>query len=768
MDDDVMSLHGVASDSGYASSTFRSRESRSNRSHATVTSSRSTGSLNARFDRLSREMEQVAGASRDGSAEGAGRSLGIRRKSIMPGKVRRPELGGIEERASWARQPDEEKTPKKRRYSLLPAQAQRWRNHSNERRGTSTKVGATDAQPPVRLKKVLSPHSGKSRTVVVERDSPALDDHPSYLATSMELPSFMREEQPDLPAAKRSYTPQPEWMSRYLTNTPANLTPPARPTSIAYPQPYSPSPQSSLPLPPFEEHHYYAPPSPDVTAEEPTYPTLQPSLHAISSTPLPFSTSGRPAYSTPQILPPRQAQPKQALYEVQLSRPAHAFGLVTPPVFEKNPAFHRYSPQPYYSPAYVDPGGSEQAQSTLQLPHNPSPVFVESGLPNLAHTFQASQPYPPQAALYTPRIAELDYEKPPAQWPLQPFSQGQQAFYPTEHQGPSSGSYNLLHDASSPPYLIESDSCSPQCVTLDPRLEKQEVETTPASNFWKHRPLPHLQNQIQPSLRPGQLRFAERLKAEAASQVAPPDEMPSYPALPQTATRTFELLPPSSSAFPLSLRPVPHRIVETSPPANPLRLARQTLADQEAQHTPLRPTTAHTTSPRRRPRSSRRMLDLEEVGSTGAATRAARSPGLRAAPRLPDPRVVRLSGRSGDTKRGREESPSPRASQEKKEADGENEFQKQEADEGGRLEGRNGDDTNGQDVEYARQEDSARKRETVRFDWDVVMEGEKLLQAALSSEEQYEVSRDGEVDGQDEGEEPGFTFYEDPKEPVEE
>ncbi|GAA5896313.1 hypothetical protein JCM6882_000980 [Rhodosporidiobolus microsporus] len=205
MDDDVASLHGVvASDSGYTtSSASRPHACRKSRSHSTAKSSTSTaatstGSLNARLDRLSREMEEVAEATSNGSTEGAGRSLGIKRKKIAHRPSERVELGGIEglsASSGRAKQVDEEKSLPKRRRSLGPRQPPARRRRSKSHETLEDEEQAEDDDPPIWLSRIISPHSGQKRTVAVAREETELKDTPSYLGAPMEMPSFMREKQ---------------------------------------------------------------------------------------------------------------------------------------------------------------------------------------------------------------------------------------------------------------------------------------------------------------------------------------------------------------------------------------------------------------------------------------------------------------------------------------------------------------------------------------------------------------------------------------------
>ncbi|BGP16941.1 hypothetical protein JCM10213v2_004949 [Rhodosporidiobolus nylandii] len=737
MADDVASLHGVASDSGYASSASRPLRRGQKRARSALRSNAPdsgpfNGSLNARFDRLNREMEEVAEAPK---ASGAGRSLGIRRKRIVPKPAARVEMGGIEGKAARASEVEMEETPQpKRRRSLGPTMPPSKRTAPVEGGAQASDEEDEPEEPPIWLKRVVSPHSGKQRTVALEPADEQLQETPSYLGEPMKVPSFMRDKAAASPD-RQLFSPQPAWISRYLASTPAPSPPPPHPShpQVAPPYlPHAPSPSSSLPFAPSDEQYFEPPPSP--TAGLPAssvYPPSHPTARLPASTPLPFSTTG-PRPPSLSRMSARHAD-KAPLYESQLERVSGAFHLVTPPVFEDavpspSPSFHAqpFAPLSAYQ---------QEPYQPLYGPHSPVP-FPQPAFP-------PSQPY------YAHPPVDEETQRQPLEQPPHNLL-GPSTFAPNSN--PSASSHGVFPRLASPAYHDERQAPPHACPQLQVDVQGQMMLLAPASNFWKHCPLPQLRlPQAQVSLRPDQLRFfgsqlepiqhpdagnLDRLerKRGLSPRPRPRDSRPS--------TSTFRILktPPP--------QPPPHHVGD-HPPSLPT-------SRQHSAQTPLQPLAARSSS-------LRRLQD--ENGAPRAVTHSARHPPKSGvlvpdSPPLPPSRVAALADAGS-----KEGTPSPSASPDKP-----TEAVKGEAEtvDPGKPAADRGKDGRG----GAKPEEGTQVAK-IRFDWDVSSEGERLIAAALASEASGDAGEEQGKATEAEGRAPeqqdgGFAFYEDPADPVEE
>ncbi|GAA6032641.1 hypothetical protein JCM8097_004857 [Rhodosporidiobolus ruineniae] len=719
MDDDVASLHGVAShpsDSGYASSTSRphlrtsKRTARTTRSTASASVATNTG-LNARFDQLSREMAAVA----DASSNDPGRSLGIKRKRIVPKRV---ELGGIEGRAQPEVEVDVAPPPPKRRRTLPPSRQPRNQLSIRTEEDEEDELGENQEQEnPVSLRTVVSPHSGKRRTVAVEAGGAMRDPVLDTSDPPMSLPPFMLGHQSKSIQARR-FSPQPDWLTQYLRPSPPQQAPrpPSLPASHFSPAPPLPAHQ---PFPLYYEDAFEPPPSPPATRMAYQSLPAPPYLHELhTSTPLPFSTSGRVA---PQVVitafsPP--PPPAESLYESQLARavPSQTFE-TPPPRFEQlQPFYHDFAP-PVDTTSYAfhtEPACLEPSFDASYLPSQSQ----ASGYPSNPHV---SQPYFEETV------------------PVEYNEDQQSQVYNLTPLHPS------LHDTLAPPPPRSSSSSfdpaaffvsSPAGHRTPQRFsEGADVPMdAPANSFWKRRPQVHLQSsQIQQQpLKPGQLRFAERLKEEAAAQiqVGALDEVEKLKsATPQAATATTENARTPQPSQPddmlPSLRASPHPAAadeRTPPPAAPAQHHLYTL--------PLQPRPARPTSALPLPSLRSRIEQKDENAAPPAVPELRRS-------------------RTANVER-KVTSPSPRGSQEvvrrAEEFKAEKEKEEQEKQD---------DSANCSDQDKA---DSTSKDGPPTSDWDITASAHKLFEALFGSS----------MWGEGEGERRGVERFGDEEDAIEE
>ncbi|GAA5854052.1 hypothetical protein JCM8547_008207 [Rhodosporidiobolus lusitaniae] len=714
MDDDVASLHGVASlpsDSGFSSSGSLTHRKRRTSKRSTTSSSTATGSLNARLDRLSREMEKVAEATCHEPNDGAGRSLGIKRKSIARRLSTRNELGDVEGKATSVGGKDfEAPSPPKRRRSLVPTTAPKRRSRSMTSQGEAEGAHLEENEEHILLRKVVSPSSGKKRTVAVESsEEQAFGKVQPGLAAEMEMPSFMLGEKQRKPISPSRYSPQPDWISRYLVGSPAPsfaqpAPPPVPPAPPAPAQPFyqpRPTPATSYPQAYPVENYYEATPSPKAPAFVPAPAAAHHHLPPHPVTPLPFSTSGSLQDHTSRLAYSHQrAAPRQLLYESQLT---------------KGQPFHRTESLEYDppQPAYLDPRSSEGYEYNCRLdaheqpsqPHNAFPDEVYQSLPDIQHhTFEP--------------VYEFTYQQdssglsPPFQQTLAPTPPRQLSAFGLFPQPSSTSSAYYDENALSlqPPQLYHEQLAFEQ--------------SAPASGFWKHRPLPHLQQESQP----GQLRFAERLKHEAASQLLSAAANEKHPSL----AHFEESRPPSRSPTPVQSRPSHHA---TPPLSHSRSLSRPSPAPTPSQPTllpalspPSLIRTARTLPPRRAATVEEKQDEGTPTRSTSGGGRGREGMGLGLG--LGGGEQEEMVGRGG-----------------RKSAGGEGGMggKKAEAEEG--------------------------EGEEIKFDWDIAVEGEKLLASvgSLASSEGVIEGAEKEQRKEEEGGTggDGWAVYEDPVDPIE-
>ncbi|GAA6003009.1 hypothetical protein JCM10207_001942 [Rhodosporidiobolus poonsookiae] len=652
-------------------------------------------------------MEEVAEATANGSADGAGRSIGITRKRIVPRPGTPAELRGVEGRAVSKRRLEQEEkvpTPLKRRRSLPPERAQ------NDEHQLQHEEEAQD-DPPVWLQRVLSPRSGKRRTIAVDHDGASSFKPPvSGVGASMQLPPFMLEEQSAAaPAPSRQYTPKPDWMARYLAPTPAlpSFQPPAKPADPSLRSP-SLSPISSLPLPPFDDEQLHeAPPSPryeDYSAAQP-FSLASFTPQPTPAQPIPFSTNGRAARQhAPQ--PYFQDEPGEPVYEMQMKRPSLAITVPASGGLDE------------HAPAAI-------RRADLSGPEAPS-YYHAPRIDSRNLAFEHSQSYLPPAS-----FAFVGHYTPPPQQTTYPLTQPYVSASVHNHALQHPSSYGIFPPFSSSSPNSRQENLAPASQALfQPVVSPVDEETR---TFWQHRPLPHLEQQSQSfAAQAAKDRYARRLEHEAASQVAPSarHSPPPFP-LPASQPALEHLL-----AIPRSTTSASLRFPSRSPVLPSLRTPSPAPAGADAdpygRSPPLPPELQHT--PHRAEAD-----ETEQAKPSGP-------------PRVQSVRVEKLRRESASrTGRGRERqgTPSPRASPE--DAVGGRAGERE-------VRGEGDDET----VAIA----SDKGVEGVTFDWDVGAEGEKLLEAVRSEQEaEAEVADARAVEEEAEG---GFAFYEDPTNPVEE
>ncbi|BGO92099.1 hypothetical protein NBRC10512_000830 [Rhodotorula toruloides] len=467
----------------------------STRSRAGTTShtSRSTArtglaSLNLRLDHLTQDLDEVAGAINSSSSAEAGRSLGVRRKTIQR-KPERPEMNAVHGRPVNKRVPATAPLvppPKRRRMTLAPIVPSR----------TSSREDALDDElpeaaesPSLLLDRRFSPESGRIRTIAREAN-----DLPPAVQTSqglLRLPSFMRPH--EVPAAfPASKSPTPPWLTEYVQSS-------AEPDSAAShslaARRRSPSSTSSRITTSHEYTEHVAPlrklPSIDqvpVTASAAGWPVRR-------RTPLPFSTSGRRQTLSPMsttFLPLRPSN----IYQAQLVKPMHLFDAID---YGHLPDGGWHLP---LSPSY----SSLSCDSRTELGVGPFQT---------ASARQAMLLPPPQNPGH--EVRQLDYgslsrhgtfehTKSLSPGPQPSFQQG---FATPPRLTSAFGWHEPLRPPSPPvPFAPTSDDSFPQ------------ADLSEVPRFWRR--APQLGLPSQPQSQPGRARYAALLEREAASQVVHP------------------------------------------------------------------------------------------------------------------------------------------------------------------------------------------------------------------------------------------------------
>ncbi|GAA6054501.1 hypothetical protein NBRC10513_006055 [Rhodotorula toruloides] len=263
-----------------------------------------------------KDLDEVASALHSSSSADAGRSLGVRRKTIQR-KPERPEMNAVHGR------PVNKRTqataplappPKRRRMTLAPIAPSRTSSHDDSLDPDCS--DATDS-PSLLLDRRPSPESGRMRTFAREAN-----DVSAAVQTSqglLRLPSLMRPQEipVSLPQLK-SLTPP--WLTEYVQSN-------AEPDSAAsYPSAArlrSPSSASSRVTASHEYTEHIAPlrklPSIDQVpvSDDAGWP-------ARRLTPLPFSTSGRRQTLSPMSTTFSPLRPSN-IYQAQLAKPMHVF-----------------------------------------------------------------------------------------------------------------------------------------------------------------------------------------------------------------------------------------------------------------------------------------------------------------------------------------------------------------------------------------------------------------------------------------------------------
>ncbi|GAA6048427.1 hypothetical protein JCM3770_003753 [Rhodotorula araucariae] len=260
MDDDIYSLHGVASahsDSGYASTA--SHGTHSSARQRTRSSTRSTApaptvapTLNARLDRLTRNMASLAHR----TPADAGATIGITRKTITRAPAHPTTPRAPLHRATLQEEHVPPPIKRRRTLPLRSAESQHVGTDSLDRGGALQ--GGEDA--PVRLAQIRSPRSGHVRTVARAADEalPVVDT----VSGRMLLASFMRDA--PSPEQARLKTPDTIFGQRvadfaHLPSALATLPPPDSALDISSLPRFSPATPMHPSSPTSES---YSPPSP--------------------------------------------------------------------------------------------------------------------------------------------------------------------------------------------------------------------------------------------------------------------------------------------------------------------------------------------------------------------------------------------------------------------------------------------------------------------------------------------------------------------------
>ncbi|ORY87408.1 hypothetical protein BCR35DRAFT_351313 [Leucosporidium creatinivorum] len=568
--DDLQSLHGIASDSGYtsaASTTSHSRKRassltslRSSRSTSTPSNPRTT-SLNAKFDRLNSSMNDVATAS--ATSAGAGTSLGVQRKTIaqagegargsVQGSASARRSGFTEdelEAESWRDEKANERERRKRRRrneaisgpgSSLGAVGEAFRLLSWEgRRGSreddeARPAGVADQHDYVQLARVPSP-SGSGRVRTVARDAGMGSTSTSRRDRSpppMALPPWTDQEKPATPP--RTYSPPPEWLARIMgppapRHSPPRLLPPHRAQyTTSQPTHFTPDHDSHLfpSATPLDSHFAHSQPAP--------YP------QQTTLSPAPFSTRSRMEFSFSRrdsnYGPPSQ----QPLYEAQLAREGSAMDQ------------WRDEGAPMASTTRWEvesEGGGLRSGGWGSEEH--------LGPPREQHFDRAPsppRPFPPPPLTFESHRndeQEVQMLANTAYHPQRPSPASQAFDYPDY---PSITALLRANGWQSPPQPFEH-SLADQARSSDPRTASSELHEEGNGSFggfWKRAPRPARLDDGQSLHRsPSRDLYTESLLQSAT---APEIEMlaPRFPSLPQEPSPRFEKLsqpavaPPSRS-----------------------------------------------------------------------------------------------------------------------------------------------------------------------------------------------------------------------------
>ncbi|GAA5826517.1 hypothetical protein JCM11251_002407 [Rhodosporidiobolus azoricus] len=723
MDDDVSSLHGVpASDSGCSTSTAsRSHVKRKYGSHSTVRSSASTAGtsisgLNARFERFTREMEEVADASITG--EGAGRSLGVKRKKIAHRPLEHLQLGGVEGRAAEppGRQQVEEQQPKSKRRRSIPPR-----------------------QPPLRGRRLPDEAEGGEQE----------GEPPLWLSRSDPLPA-------------RTFSPKPLWLSRYFAGTPVPderppmATPlPAQPLGSGLDS--GPSRSSLVSLPPFEDDSYEPPPSPASAFSTSLHPHQQQQLHPFEHTPLPFSTNGRlarPASRMTAFSP----HPQESLYESQLARASDSFRSPR----EEDIPLHQglpFSAQPanyltYHAPP-TDVSSHDPYSTGNQAPLPLSPAFCGSTAwmaePSFHHqNEQQQQDSRLHDAHECPAWSGQGFNSP--QLFLFASSSSHTLFEPLSPERSCGHSYHYhsLTGEAAPPLAYDA-------------VDALEPNVPVGSSFWSKPDVPRLtaEGGRRPTLHPGQLRFARRLEEAAASQLDKNSRSEVDTLLRQPDGGGAP--PASGSGSKFSQSPFLICRTPSQPCASPALSAARSPANQYSERS--LKSTAENENRLPSPSLRRYLPDANAANREGTPEASQQKYAAQfdlamgqEPRRLSRSRTAMLRADEGIDGRGMEGTPSPRGSPLDTLVEGSRQRGDRFVVVGESGQSKEVDDEKG----ILQEEDGKEEEEVVKFDWDVIGEGGRLLDALMEEGE-----RQAQVKGNGAGED-AFEFYEDQEDPVEE
>lgn len=491
--------------------------------------------MNLRLDHLTQDLDEVAGALQSSSTAAAGRSLGVRRKTIQR-RNERPEMNAVHglpvlDKRKPALTPPLAPPSKRRRMTLAPIPPSR----------TNSRDDAVDERPPsatdmptVLLDRRPSPESGRMRTIAREAN-----DFPAAVQTPqgpLRLPSFMRPQElrqspctssnkiaevsqaPALPRQAKS--PTPPWLTQYVQPNseivheidqplPARLRPPSSAASL------------------FDSSHKYsehvAPLRRLVSSDQIPVSRSDPGWSAGRRTPLPFSTSSRRQTLSPTSMPFSPARPSN-IYQAQLAKPMHLFDAADRghyPAGDWNlPLSPSYSSVPFESRVYAGDGPFQSTSGRramlLSPPRQPLRVYAEHQLDHGSLS----------------RRSTFDRTKSHSPHPQISFNPG---FATPPRLTSAFGWHEPPHPPSPPvPYAPTSDDSFPQ------------AELSDSIRFWRKAPQAGLPSQVRaeaPSCwlghayinqepqqqQPGRARYTALLEREAAAQVAHPTVAGSEP-----------------------------------------------------------------------------------------------------------------------------------------------------------------------------------------------------------------------------------------------
>ncbi|GAA5987773.1 hypothetical protein JCM10908_007207 [Rhodotorula pacifica] len=457
-------------------------------------------------DRLTEQLVETADAiqSNSGQHANAGASLGVKTAVIKPVPRR-----AAPQAPARSRSPVQSSASCSTRPPTLPHSS---RSHDAQHvwpASTSLALYASDddesgdndggqVEEPVRLTQIISPRSGKTRTVVCKPAEP-----PTAISTgvgSVVLPSFMRSGQA-AKAQERNYSPPPEWLASVLSRKPnTKLHAFARPETLDHPMHH----ESFDSVPPA-----ISPPNLHATSAAASFEAFQASCGPYESA----MRAYQPKSSSPFFLP---------------GTPLGELALLSAPSPQLSPPL----PLPFSLPGqYASPASGGATRFTP--PTSVTPIY-ESQMTRGAHAFDRPTPVgsgPSLAREWSPQLldralssrGDSEYMRvpedtlgPPAIAECQPFRhelQQQHTFEPRRSLNDTSFGHKQAFDSLLPLHSYASDP-------KDDYHTAQEARHTGPNQFWlgERTPPPNPKQTIQAL---GRARRAARLEEAAASAIGP-------------------------------------------------------------------------------------------------------------------------------------------------------------------------------------------------------------------------------------------------------